>query len=43
MMDMMMISDEEEDKPAGHVNTGAVLAGELLLRAAGQLENGCVR
>ena len=39
----MMISDEEEDKPAGHVNTGAVVAGELLFRAAGQLEDGCVR
>ena len=35
--------DGQEVKPAGHVNTGAIVAGELLFRAAGQLENGCVR
>ena len=35
--------DGQEVKPAGHVDTGAVIAGELLFRAAGQLENGCVR
>ena len=35
--------DGQEVKPVGHVDTGAVVASELLLRATGQLEDGCVR
>ena len=36
MLVMVMVA------PAGHVDAGAVAAGELLLGAAGQLEHRCV-